>query len=731
MTNCAKCEVNSAIMGLEVHINGDQATIDLCPSCAREVHDFLNTEVGNNPQDYFTTVDEFYEVVLDKKRESSTSSSKRPTGSRVRTSEPSKSPRSGRSLIEKLGKNLTDAAREGHLDPVIGRDKEVKRVIQILQRKKKNNPVLLGEPGVGKTAVAEAFALAIIEKKVPAKLQDKEVYTLDVAALVSNTGIRGEFEKRMQNLIDELSERDDVIVFIDELHNLVGAGSAQGSMDAANILKPALARGDLQVIGATTLNEYRKFIEKDGALERRFQPVTVGEPSKEDALKIVKGIQETYEAYHGVSFTSEAVEACVTLSTRYIQDRQLPDKAIDLLDEAGARASLEVQNEELASLKLELEETLRLKDEATEEQEFEQAARHRARELELVKEIKQAETSVPEAERPVIELSDIQTIIEEMTGIPVGKLESEEQAKLKDFEVRLATKVIGQEDAVKKVSKAVKRARAGLKSKTRPIGSFLFVGPTGVGKTELTKALAQELFGEKDAFIRLDMSEYMEKHSVSKITGAPPGYVGFDDATGQLTEKVRRKPYSVILVDEVEKAHPDVANLFLQILDEGHLTDSQGRKVSFKDTVIIMTSNAGTQTKKKAPLGFSEPSTGEKEAELLENLGAFFKPEFLNRFDNVIEFKHLEKKELVKIVDLMLNEFVVTLGEQGIGFSITDNAKEKLSELGYSPAYGARPLRRAIQEHVEDAVADLLLEEDEVKEIKVQLDRSGIKVKKA
>ncbi|WP_191561969.1 ATP-dependent Clp protease ATP-binding subunit [Metabacillus idriensis] len=617
-------------------------------------------------------------------------------------------------LLDQLGRNLTRAAKAGVIDPVIGRDAEVERLIEILNRRNKNNPVLIGEPGVGKTAVVEGFALKIAEGQVPAKLRNKEVYLLDVASLVANTGIRGQFEERMKQLISELQQKKNIILFIDEIHLLVGAGSAEGSMDAGNILKPALARGELQVVGATTLKEYRQ-IEKDAALERRFQPVMVSEPSLEKAIEILKGIQDKYEKYHEVTYTEEAIHATVTLSHRYIQDRYLPDKAIDLLDEAGSKKNL--QSGGGADISGQLEELARKKAQATKEENYELAAKLRDEEMKL----EQMQSPV----KSVVDLADIQAIIEKKTGIPVGKLQEDEQAQMKNLENKLSSKVIGQEDAVRKVAKAIRRSRAGLKSKERPIGSFLFVGPTGVGKTELTKTLASEMFGTRDSLIRLDMSEYMEKHSISKIIGSPPGYVGHEEA-GQLSEKVRRNPYSIILLDEIEKAHPDVQHMFLQVMEDGRLTDSQGRTVSFKDTVIIMTSNAGIGHK-KVTVGFGN-NEALNESSLLDSLGSFFKPEFLNRFDSIIEFKSLEKPQLLEIVEIMLDDLKANLQEQKLTLSITDEAKEKLAELGYHPAFGARPLRRVIQEKLEDSIADILLDGTEMTEIIVKLAEDEIVV---
>ncbi|WP_409275368.1 AAA family ATPase [Neobacillus sp. SCS-31] len=628
----------------------------------------------------------------------------------------------GNGFFDQYGRNLTQLAKAGLIDPVIGRDEEVERVIEILNRRSKNNPVLIGEPGVGKTAIAEGLALKITEGKVPTKLLNKELYLLDVASLVANTGIRGQFEERMKQMISELQSKKNIILFIDEIHLLVGAGSAEGSLDASNILKPALARGELQVIGATTLKEYRQ-IEKDAALERRFQPIHVHEPSVNAAIGILKGIQSRYEDFHEVTYSNEAIEACVQLSHRYIQDRFLPDKAIDLLDEAGSKLNL---SSVAVSSKEGIEERLKAiasaKEAALKEENYEKAAELRDEEAELEKRLENTGPS----NRPVVEAKHIQEIIEKKTGIPVGKLQEDEQQKLKNLEESLNGKVIGQEEAVRKVAKAIRRSRAGLKAKQRPIGSFLFAGPTGVGKTELTKRLAEELFGSKDAMIRLDMSEFMEKHSVSKLIGSPPGYVGHEEA-GQLTEKVRRNPYSILLLDEIEKAHPDVQHMFLQIMEDGRLTDSQGRTVSFKDTVIIMTTNAGVGVK-PIHVGFGN-SGSTSESGLLESLGSFFKPEFLNRFDSIIEFSSLKKEDLLQIVELMVKELQDNLSEQGLSLTVNNEAMDKLAELGYHPAFGARPLRRVIQEQLEDQIADLILDNSDVEEIEAVLEEGQILVR--
>ncbi|WP_044893990.1 ATP-dependent Clp protease ATP-binding subunit [Bacillus alveayuensis] len=704
---CQSCQQNQATVFVNLQFNNEKKQLHLCHTCYEKQKLGIPSSFGFGIHSHFP-----FDDLLKGFAEANSFEMKQPTSPQMQRGK-------GGSFLDKFGRNLTQLAKAGLIDPVIGRDKEIERVIEILNRRNKNNPVLIGEPGVGKTAIVEGLALRIAEGNVPAKLLNKEVYLLDVASLVANTGIRGQFEERMKQLIAELQQRKNIILFIDEIHLLVGAGSAEGSMDAGNILKPALARGELQVVGATTLKEYRQ-IEKDAALERRFQPVMVHEPTIEQAIEILKGIQEKYEQFHQVKYTEEAIKACVTLSHRYIQDRFLPDKAIDLLDEAGSKVNLRIGPTDEKQIQERLTQIAKEKEKAAKEENYELAAKLRDEELKLERQLE----NKTKAEKAIVDVADIQKIIEEKTGIPVGKLQASEQTKMKNLEENLSKKVIGQAEAVKKVAKAIRRSRAGLKAKNRPIASFLFVGPTGVGKTELTKTLAEELFGSKDAMIRLDMSEYMEKHSVSKLIGSPPGYVGHEEA-GQLTEKVRRNPYSIILLDEIEKAHPDVQHMFLQILEDGRLTDSQGRTVSFKDTVIIMTSNAGV-TDKKITVGFGKENS---RTSILDSLSSYFKPEFLNRFDAIIEFKPLEKEHILQIVDLMLDELKATLKEEGIQVDISQEAKEKLAEIGYHPAFGARPLRRAIQEHVEDEIADLLLEKDEVKQIYITIENDRIVAK--
>ena len=617
----------------------------------------------------------------------------------------------GKGLLGQFGVDLTEQARNGQIDPVIGRDKEISRVIEILNRRTKNNPVLIGEAGVGKTAVVEGLALKIANGDVPSKLQDRHVIRLDVVSLVQGTGIRGQFEQRMQQLIDELKKNKNIILFIDEIHEIVGAGNAEGGMDAGNVLKPALARGELQLVGATTSNEYRQ-IEKDSALARRLQPVLVEEPTVEETIKILKGLQPRYQDFHHVKYTDAAIEAAATLSNRYIQDRFLPDKAIDLLDESGSRKNLTIATVDPETIKTKIDDAEKQKQAALKQEDYE-------------KDMAKKQSNLPENEIPTVTEKDMEQIVEEKTNIPVGELKAQEQAQLKNLAGDLEKHVIGQNEAVDKVARAIRRNRIGFNKSGRPIGSFLFVGPTGVGKTELAKQLAKELFGSEDAMIRFDMSEYMEKFSVSKLIGSPPGYVGYEEA-GQLTEKVRRNPYSLILLDEIEKAHPDVMNMFLQILDDGRLTDSQGRTVSFKDTIIIMTSNAGS-TDAEANVGFGAALSG-KTHSVLDQLGNYFKPEFLNRFDDIVEFKSLSKDDLLKIVSLMIQDTNNNIKDQGLTIHVTDPVKEKLVNLGYNPAMGARPLRRVIQEQIEDRVADFYLDHPKAKELEARISNGEITV---
>ncbi len=624
---------------------------------------------------------------------------------------------SGSLILDQFGRNLTQLARDKQLDPVIGRERETERVMQVLSRRTKNNPVLIGEPGVGKTAIVEGLAQAIAGGDVPETIKGKQIYTLDLGALVAGSRYRGDFEERLKKVLKEIRTRGDIILFIDELHTLVGAGAAEGAIDAASILKPMLARGELQTIGATTLDEYRKHLEKDAALERRFQPIKVEEPTVPHTIEILKGLRDRYEAHHRVTITDQALVAAANLADRYISDRHLPDKAIDLIDEAGSRLRIKRMQAppDFKEVEDEIADVQRKKKEAVEAQRFEEAGRLRDREKEL-----QARKSTLEADIKAkgVDLFDevdeeaIAEVLSVWTGIPVYKLTEEETAKLLRMEDELHRRVIGQEDAIRAVSQAIRRTRAGLKDPKRPSGSFIFLGPSGVGKTELAKTLAEFLFGDEQSLISLDMSEYMEKHTVSRLVGSPPGYVGYEEG-GQLTEAVRRKPFSVVLFDEIEKAHPDVFNTLLQILEEGRLTDSQGRSVDFRNTVLIMTSNLGTQDLRKGNLGFTkvdEAVTYERMKEkVTEALKVHFRPEFLNRIDEVIVFHELSKPEVTSIVDLMIKRITTQLGAQGIGIELSEAAKLHLADRGYDPTLGARPLRRAIQRLVEDPLSERLL----------------------
>lgn len=628
----------------------------------------------------------------------------------------------GRSLLDQYGTDLTALAKRGKIDPVIGRDQEIARVIEILNRRTKNNPVLIGEAGVGKTVVVEGLAQQIVDGSVPAKLQDKKIISLNVVSLVQGTGIRGQFEQRMEQLIKELQSRNDVILFIDEIHEIVGAGNAEGGMDAGNIIKPALARGELQLVGATTIKEYRD-IEKDSALARRFQPVEVKEPSIDETIRILKGIQKRYEDYHHVKYTDEAIEGAAKLSARYIQDRFLPDKAIDLLDEAGSRMNLTIPYVDKEKMQKRIEAAQQLKQDALKNEDYEKAAYYRDQ---IEKYDKMKDQNVDPDKSPIITDKIMDKIVEEKTNIPVGDIQKQEENQLQNLASDLEGHVIGQNKAVEKVARAIRRNRIGFNKSGRPIGSFLFVGPTGVGKTELAKQLAKQMFGSSDAMIRFDMSEYMEQYSVSKLIGSAPGYVGYEEA-GQLTEQVRHNPYSLILLDEIEKAHPDVMNLFLQILDDGRLTDSQGRTVSFKDTIIIMTSNAG-QGIKNASVGFAAENSDEEKESARNSMTQFFKPEFLNRLDDVIEFNELDKEDLIKIVNLMLDNTNNMVKDQGLHIDVTEKAKEKLVDEGFNPAMGARPLRRTIQEEIEDKVADYKLDHPTSKNLLADVNEDQITI---
>ncbi|CEX84967.1 ATP-dependent Clp protease%2C ATP-binding subunit [Streptococcus pneumoniae] len=738
---CQNCKINDSTIHLYTNLNGKQKQIDLCQNCYKIIKTDPNNSLFKGMTDLnnrdFDPFGDFFND-LNNFRPSSNTPPIPPTqsgggyggnggyGSQNRGSAQTPPPSQEKGLLKEFGINVTEIARRGDIDPVIGRDDEIIRVIEILNRRTKNNPVLIGEPGVGKTAVVEGLAQKIVDGDVPHKLQGKQVIRLDVVSLVQGTGIRGQFEERMQKLMEEIRKREDIILFIDEIHEIVGAGSASdGNMDAGNILKPALARGELQLVGATTLNEYR-IIEKDAALERRMQPVKVDEPTVAETITILKGIQKKYEDYHHVQYTDAAIEAAATLSNRYIQDRFLPDKAIDLLDEAGSKMNLTLNFVDPKVIDQRLIEAENLKSQATREEDFEKAAYFRDQ---IAKYKEMQKKKITDQDTPIISEKTIEHIIEQKTNIPVGDLKEKEQSQLIHLAEDLKSHVIGQDDAVDKIAKAIRRNRVGLGTPNRPIGSFLFVGPTGVGKTELSKQLAIELFGSADSMIRFDMSEYMEKHSVAKLVGAPPGYVGYDEA-GQLTEKVRHNPYSLILLDEVEKAHPDVMHMFLQVLDDGRLTDGQGRTVSFKDAIIIMTSNAGTG-KTEASVGFGAAREGRTNS-VLGELGNFFSPEFMNRFDGIIEFKALSKDNLLQIVELMLADVNKRLSSNNIRLDVTDKVKEKLVDLGYDPKMGARPLRRTIQDYIEDTITDYYLENPSEKDLKaVMTSKGNIQIKSA
>ncbi|MBN8237456.1 ATP-dependent Clp protease ATP-binding subunit [Halobacillus kuroshimensis] len=633
--------------------------------------------------------------------------------------------------LDSLARDLTAIAKEGNIDPVIGRSKEIERVIQVLSRRTKNNPVLVGEPGVGKTAIAEGLAQQIMNNEVPEILREKRVMTLDMGTVVAGTKYRGEFEDRLKKVMEEIRQAGNIILFIDELHTLIGAGGAEGAIDASNILKPSLARGELQCIGATTLDEYRKYIEKDAALERRFQPIQVDEPTLDESVQILQGLRDRYEAHHRVTITDESIDSAVRFSDRYITDRFLPDKAIDLIDEAASKVRLRSYTAppNLKELEQKLEEVRKEKDAAVQSQEFEKAASLRDSEQRLRDELEQTKDEWKEKqgqEDSEVTVEDIAAVVSVWTGVPVSKMTKDESERLLNLEDTLHNRVIGQEEAVKAISKAIRRARAGLKDPKRPIGSFIFLGPTGVGKTELARALAESMFGEEDAMIRIDMSEYMEKHSTSRLVGSPPGYVGYEEG-GQLTEKVRNKPYSVVLLDEIEKAHPEVFNILLQVLEDGRLTDSKGRVVDFRNTVLIMTSNVGAQElKQNKYVGFSmgeaDQDYKDMKSKVTDALKKAFRPEFLNRIDETIVFHSLEKKHMKDIVVLMAEELRKRLLEQEIDFTLTDAAITYIADSGFDPEYGARPLRRSIQKNVEDLLSEELLKENIAKGQKVKID---------
>ena len=717
---CQNCHQNEATIHLYTSVNGRRAEINLCQNCYQKLREQqamgANNNLNNDPFG-FGDLSEIFGV-------NPQMAARRAQGIPDGATGQQGGNNSGNGILDQYGVDLTAQAKAGKIDPVIGRDKEISRVIEILNRRTKNNPVLIGEAGVGKTAVVEGLAQKIVDSQVPEKLQNKRVIRLDVVSLVQGTGVRGQFEQRMQQLIKELQANKNIILFIDEIHEIVGAGNAEGGMDAGNVLKPALARGELQLVGATTFNEYRQ-IEKDSALARRLQPVEVNEPSVEETLKILQGIKPKYENYHHVKYTDEAIKAAATLSNRYIQDRFLPDKAIDLLDESGSRKNLTLNPIDPKNVQQKIDQAQAQKQTALKQEDYEKAAFYR----DQVKKLEDMRDNKVDTEKqPTVTEKDIEQVVEEKTNIPVGELKAQEQQQLKNLTPDLEAHVIGQNKAVEQVSRAIRRNRVGFNKTGRPIGSFLFVGPTGVGKTELAKQLAKQLFGSEDAMIRFDMSEYMEKHSVSKLIGSPPGYVGYEEA-GQLTEKVRRNPYSLILLDEIEKAHPDVMHMFLQILDDGRLTDSQGRTVSFKDTIIIMTSNAG-QGESEASVGFGAEANGTTNS-VIDKLGNYFKPEFLNRFDGIIEFAPLSKDSLLKIVDLMISDTNKMIADQNLSITVSPEAKAKIVDLGYNPAMGARPLRRVIQEQIEDKVADYFLDHPAEKQLQAILDQDQIKIQAA
>ncbi|ERI91652.1 putative negative regulator of genetic competence ClpC/MecB [Clostridiales bacterium oral taxon 876 str. F0540] len=756
MKLCSICNKNIATIFTAKMVEGKTETVGVCLQCAKKmgipVIDQLMQQTGMSADDIENLSEQMNDMLKDvnmeelgkndmfmnlmngafpaepmdfNEKEDTKASAETKAKDKPKDKEEKKRPK--RKYLDTYGTNLTDKAIEKKVDKVIGRHREIDRVIQILNRRSKNNPILIGEPGVGKTAIAEGLAVRIAEKEVPAKLFDAEVYLLDLTAVVAGTQFRGQFEGRMKSIIDEAKENGNIILVIDEVHNIIGAGEAQGgAMNAANILKPALARGEIQVIGATTLEEYRKHIEKDSALERRFQPVMVEEPTVEDTIEILKGIRHYYENYHTVHITDEVIKAAAIMSERYITDRFLPDKAIDVIDEASSRANL--KNKGLVELKAVREELKAIEEkieEAAEKTDYEKAAEYKVEKYRLQDKIAKLEKETGEV---YLTVEDIAYVIEAWTKIPVKSITEEEAEKLLQLEDRIHRRVIGQHEAVVGISRAIRRNRLGFRKKRKP-ASFIFVGPTGVGKTELARALSIELFGSEEALIRIDMSEYMEKHTVSKLIGAPPGYVGYDEG-GQLTEKVRRRPYSVILLDEIEKAHPDVFNMLLQILEDGRLTDSQGRTVYFENTVIIMTSNAGTNFKSNN-IGFGKEGYDALENKVKEALKEYFRPEFLNRVDETIVFKPLAKEELHKIVELMLNEVLEEVREKDINIEISEEVKDFLITKGYDEKYGARPLRRSIQRYIEDEISESYLHKriHEGSKVNITLENGNIVLK--
>ncbi|WP_130845303.1 ATP-dependent Clp protease ATP-binding subunit [Lactiplantibacillus mudanjiangensis] len=727
---CDNCQKNEATIHLYTNVNGQRRQINLCQNCYQLLKNqeqqpnngVGGTDMAQDPFGFGGLDDIFRAMQGGGVNADNAARQQTPPTQPAGPNNGGNRGNRGDGLLGQYGYNLTDQAKQGKIDPVIGRDNEINRVIEILNRRTKNNPVLIGEAGVGKTAVVEGLAQKVVSGQVPQKLLNKEIIRLDVASLVQGTGIRGQFEQRMQQLMKEVQSNPNIVLFIDEIHEIMGAGNAEGGMDAGNVLKPALARGDFQLVGATTLNEYRD-IEKDAALARRFQPVTVDEPSVEESIKILQGIQKKYEDYHHVKYDAEAIVAAVKLSNRYIQDRFLPDKAIDLLDEAGSRKNLTLKTVDPQTIQDKIDDAEKQKQDALKKEDYEKAAYYRDQVAKLEKAKPDKDAAAQDNDEATVTVKDMQQIVEEKTSIPVGELQAKEQAQMKTLASDLEGSVIGQDQAVEAVSRAIRRNRIGLNGTGRPIGSFMFVGPTGVGKTELAKQLAKQLFGSEEAMIRFDMSEYMEPHSVAKLIGSPPGYVGYEEA-GQLTEQVRRHPYSLVLLDEIEKAHPDVMHMFLQILDDGRLTDSQGRTVSFKDTIIIMTSNAGTGDA-EANVGFGAAAQG-KTHDITDRLTEYFKPEFLNRFDDIIQFNALSKQNLTKIVDLMIGDVNQMLANQDLHVHVTGPVEEKLVDLGYNPLMGARPLRRVIQEQIEDRIADFYLDHGDVKNMVAKLEDGKI-----
>lgn len=753
MKKCSICKKNIAVVFTNKIENGKIEYVGYCIECAKKmgipVIDQLLKQTGMTSEEIENLTEQmnsaFENMDMDEleepngfmnffnnfsmnsteRKEDMTDSKEQPSGAKDKDNiENNKKRKKKKKYLNMYGINLTEKAKNNEIDRIIGRHREIDRVVQILNRRTKNNPILIGEPGVGKTAIAEGLAVRIVEKQVPAKLFNTEIYLLDMTAIVAGTQFRGQFEGRMKSIIKEAIECGNVILVIDEVHNIMGAGEVHGGvMNAANILKPALARGEIQLIGATTIDEYRKHIEKDSALERRFQPVLIEEPTVDETIEILKGIRDYYEDYHKVKISDEVIEAAVKLSERYITDRYLPDKAIDVIDEAGSRANLKNQGlVEVEALKEELAKIQGQKELAALNNDYEKAAQYKMEECKIQDKINELERRYSEVQ---ITIEDIAYVIESWTKIPVKRITEEEAEKLLKLEDRLHKRVVGQHQAVVSLAKAIRRNRSGFRKKKKP-SSFIFVGPTGVGKTELTKALAEELFGSEEAMIRVDMSEYMEKHTVSKLIGAPPGYVGYDQG-GMLTEKVRRKPYSVILLDEIEKAHPDVFNILLQILEDGRLTDSQGKTVYFENTVIIMTSNAGTNFKSNG-FGFASDGYEELEQRVKDALKEYFKPEFLNRVDEVIVFNRLTKEELRQIVELMLKEVVNEVREKGMTMEIEEEVKDFLVDKGYDEKYGARPLRRTVQKYIEDEIAEQYLKKafGEGSHIRVRLEGDKI-----